>query len=97
MAVDGVVFFTYNRGNHSRCTWTAPTEIEFRCRTMIGVSAYLKIDNKKKINATFVGARSNFCKQKSPYFLSGTFVMLWDFFFGLTRFGWAENVWFRKT
>jgi hypothetical protein len=26
-----------------------------------------------------------------------TFVMLWDFFLGLTRFGWAENVWFRKT
>jgi hypothetical protein len=37
-----------NRGCHSRCTWTAPTEIEFRCRTMISVSAYLKIDNKKK-------------------------------------------------
>jgi hypothetical protein len=49
------------------------------------------------LDAAFVGARSNFCKQKSPHFLSGTFVMLWDFFFGLTRFGWAENVWFRKT
>jgi hypothetical protein len=43
-----LVNFKLLRGYHSRCTWTAPTEIEFRCRTMIGVSAYLKIDNKKK-------------------------------------------------
>jgi hypothetical protein len=36
-----------------------PTEIEFRCRTMIGVSAYLKIDNeKKKLNFFFHGKKS---------------------------------------
>jgi hypothetical protein len=49
------------------------------------------------LKAAFVEARSNFGKQKSPHFLSGTFVMLWEFFFGFTCFGWAENVCFRKT
>jgi hypothetical protein len=35
-----------------------PTEIEFRCRTIIGVSAYLKIDNKKKLIFFFHGKKS---------------------------------------
>jgi hypothetical protein len=51
------VFF---RGYHSRCTWTAPTEIEFRCRTMIGVSAYLKVEYKKKILIFFFPEKKSF-------------------------------------
>jgi hypothetical protein len=35
------------------------------------------------MEAAFVKGRSNFCKQKSPHFLSGTFVMSWDFFLDL--------------
>jgi hypothetical protein len=50
-------------------SWTAPTEIEFRCRTMIGVSAYLKIDNKKKkLNFFFHGKKKFSTDTKKCHF-----------------------------
>jgi hypothetical protein len=64
--------------------------------TKSGLAGFEVILGKKKKKKCLL-ISSNFCKQKSPHFMSGTFVMLWDFFLGLTRFGWAENVWFRKT
>jgi hypothetical protein len=71
-----------NRGYHSRCTWTAPTEIEFRCRTMIGVSAYLKIDNKKKIKIFFSRKKKVFYRhQKMSLFQLLNFKWLYFFRF----------------
>jgi hypothetical protein len=42
------VLYSINRPSQRKCTWNAPTKIEFRGRTRIGVSVYLGINNEQK-------------------------------------------------